>query len=346
MASGTLLLGDSVQAAQPGPDPAPGSVTQPPQVPQSQQASDIAKLILKLEAEISAGRSSSPAGDNAMETLQHILALMPDATPSDLDAIDAMPSRFDQRASEAEMRGDKQAAERFSAFRDAFALGGGRASSALGKASPPAAPIPSPPVTGPAPSTDFSSVVKRLEPRPETKTGENTGPLPNAGSGSANRSDSTPDRAEPHPTALTAAPKPARVPDGSLKPDQAKTGANPKPPSPANVRTIPPAMVIILLRRGEEKLLQGDISAARLLFQRAAAARSGAGAAGLAKTYDPLFLGELGAGGIQADAGLATEWYRKAIALGEDGAAASLSKLEQWKLENAEGLKPPAALKP
>ena len=267
----------------------------------------------KLEAEISAGRLSAPAGDNAMETLQRILALVPDATPSDLDAIDAMPSRFDQRAAEARMRGDRQAAERFSEFRDAFAPGD-RGAPAAGKTSPhPAAPAASrlpasppaasPPAASPAPAADLSSVVKRLEPKAETQAAGSHGPPQGVESGGPNRPASPPVPAEPRPAAVAAAPRPAPVPSAPPKPGQAKSFAGPAPPAPANAAPMPAAMTAVLLRRGEEKLAQGDISAARLLFQRAATSGSGPGAAGLAKTYDPLFLAALGASGIQPDAG-------------------------------------------
>jgi TPR repeat protein len=64
-----------------------------------------------------------------------------------------------------------------------------------------------------------------------------------------------------------------------------------------------------------------DISAARLLYERAATAGDGRAAAALARTYDPAFLAEVGAHGIAADASLALAWYRKAASLGDDARA-------------------------
>jgi hypothetical protein len=308
-----LLASGSLEAAQLGSEPEPAAPGR--QIPQPQQGGDIAKLMSSLEEEIAAGRLSAPTGDNAIETLQRILKLVPDATPSDLDAIDAMPSRFDQRASEARARGDTQAANRFSAFRDAFAPGGWARHT---PASPSPAPV-TPPVASPTPA-DLSGAVERLESKPETK---DLGSLPGS----------------PQPTVAAITPKSVQNPPEPPEPDHARTGGNPEPPNTANLAPGPDPAITVLLKRGEEKLAQGDISAARLLFQRAAQARSGAGAAGMARSYDPVFLTNLGASGIQADSELATEWYRKAIALGDDEAAVELRRLERWKSESAGNLK-------
>ncbi len=70
-----------------------------------------------------------------------------------------------------------------------------------------------------------------------------------------------------------------------------------------------------------------DISAARLLYERAATAGDGRAAAALARTYDPAFLAEVGAHGIVADASLALAWYRKAASLGDDSARARVEAL-------------------
>ncbi|UFN48999.1 hypothetical protein LPC08_23875 [Roseomonas sp. OT10] len=61
----------------------------------------------------------------------------------------------------------------------------------------------------------------------------------------------------------------------------------------------------------------GDISAARLLFSRAAQAGLRAAMTGMGKTYDPLFLGSIGARTDLADRAEAAAWYRRAIAQGD-----------------------------
>jgi len=73
-------------------------------------------------------------------------------------------------------------------------------------------------------------------------------------------------------------------------------------------------------------LALGDVSAARLLYERAASG-SGHAATAAGKTYDPAFLSQLGVRGIRADPGIAAEWYRKAVALGDVEADQLLRRL-------------------
>ncbi len=86
-------------------------------------------------------------------------------------------------------------------------------------------------------------------------------------------------------------------------------------------------MVALLLRRGGALLEDGDVSGARLYYERAAEAGSGPGASGAGRTYDPAFLASIDARGLQGDAVRAIDWYRKAIALGDQGAAEPLRTL-------------------
>jgi len=60
----------------------------------------------------------------------------------------------------------------------------------------------------------------------------------------------------------------------------------------------------------------GDISAARLLFTRAAESGSGRAAVALGDTYNPIFLAEHNVRGSLADPELAKAWYREGLALG------------------------------
>lgn len=76
-------------------------------------------------------------------------------------------------------------------------------------------------------------------------------------------------------------------------------------------------MITALMQRGQEMLSVGDISAARLLFERAANGGSAAAATALGRTYDPRFLASLGARGIRPDPAVAAEWYRRGSALGD-----------------------------
>jgi TPR repeat protein len=86
-------------------------------------------------------------------------------------------------------------------------------------------------------------------------------------------------------------------------------------------------MVDALLKQGKAMLSIGDISAARLLFARAAESGNGEAALALGDTYNPVFLADHGVVGPQADLELAKGWYRKAFALGEAGARERLPGL-------------------
>jgi TPR repeat protein len=71
----------------------------------------------------------------------------------------------------------------------------------------------------------------------------------------------------------------------------------------------------------------GDISAARRLYERAAALGSARAATAAGKTYDAAFLASIHAQGILPDPTAAAEWYRLAVKLGDQEAAERLAKL-------------------
>src|SRR5207302_4641634 len=82
-----------------------------------------------------------------------------------------------------------------------------------------------------------------------------------------------------------------------------------------------------LIRRGDELLSIGDMVAARLTYERAAAGGSGAAATGVAKTYDPLFLAQSGVRGLRGDPERAALWYGKAAGAGDREAQQRLGRL-------------------
>ncbi|MBV9523612.1 MAG: hypothetical protein JO010_12500 [Alphaproteobacteria bacterium] len=96
----------------------------------------------------------------------------------------------------------------------------------------------------------------------------------------------------------------------------------PNPPS-----TISPAETGILIQRGNELLGAGDIVSARLFFERAALAGDRRAAGGLGRTYDPLFLQEVGARGMPGNPAIAANWYRAAAQSGDAEAEARLNRL-------------------
>ena len=73
------------------------------------------------------------------------------------------------------------------------------------------------------------------------------------------------------------------------------------------------AEIAQMVKRGAELMANGDVAAARLMYQRAAEAGEASAAFALAETYDPQVLAK---GGIPADVGLAQTWYAKARDLG------------------------------
>ena len=103
-----------------------------------------------------------------------------------------------------------------------------------------------------------------------------------------------------------------------------------QPTGSPSAGTVPSAdMVALLLRRGDASFALGDVSSARLLYERAAEGGDGRGATGVGKTYDPMSLRAIGARGIQADPVAAATWYRRAIELGDQSAADRLTQLSQ-----------------
>jgi TPR repeat protein len=82
------------------------------------------------------------------------------------------------------------------------------------------------------------------------------------------------------------------------------------------------------LARGDSYLLVGDITSARLFYERAADAGSGQGAMRLGATLDPSFLSRAGLIGTRGDQAKADTWYRRARSLGAAEAASELKGRE------------------
>jgi hypothetical protein len=82
-----------------------------------------------------------------------------------------------------------------------------------------------------------------------------------------------------------------------------------------------------LVEKGSEQLQEGNVSQARLLFERAADAGLAAGAMSLAGTFDATELARLGVRGIRADNDSAKRWYERARQLGASEADQRLRRL-------------------
>jgi hypothetical protein len=102
-------------------------------------------------------------------------------------------------------------------------------------------------------------------------------------------------------------------------------------PAPRNQPTVPTfsgAEIAGLLARGDWLLATGDITAARLLYERAADAGEARAAVRLGETFDPVYLDGSHLRGLQGDRDMAVFWYRHARDLGATGVASRLKKLE------------------
>jgi TPR repeat protein len=126
--------------------------------------------------------------------------------------------------------------------------------------------------------------------------------------------------------ASVAAPS---VPARAVAPVETQTTLSPRrgvdarpvaPPAASSSAMLAETMV----RRGDALLQRGDVSAARLLYERAAAAGSGRAATAMGKTFDPTFLAGIGVSDTGADPALATRWYRRAAGLGDEEARTRL----------------------
>jgi TPR repeat protein len=83
-----------------------------------------------------------------------------------------------------------------------------------------------------------------------------------------------------------------------------------------------------LLARGDALLSAGDVTAARLFYERAADAGDGVGAIRLGETFDPAFLNRVRLRGVRGDVEAALFWYRRARDFGIADADVLLKPLE------------------
>lgn len=127
------------------------------------------------------------------------------------------------------------------------------------------------------------------------------------------------------PTAPAAVVVPQPVPQPAPAPVPTAIAPAPvRPPAPA----MSADMADMLIQRADAMLRQGDISAARLLYGRAASAGSGRAATAMGRTFDAAFLAQTGVVGLRPDPAQAMAWYRRAITLGDGDASTRLSALE------------------
>jgi hypothetical protein len=132
--------------------------------------------------------------------------------------------------------------------------------------------------------------------------------------------------------ARSAAPAPADAALSRRPPSPAEAEIKTAPPAPAPPASAPRTdddEIATLLARGRTYLANGDVSAARLAFRRAAEGGDAQAALALGGTFDPMVLKSLGAIGVAADPVQARGWYQKAAELGSRDAPQRLDQLAQ-----------------
>jgi TPR repeat protein len=94
-------------------------------------------------------------------------------------------------------------------------------------------------------------------------------------------------------------------------------------PASADAIPAPPAVAPaaeFALARGDEAMRQRDVVAARRFYEFAASAGVAGAATAVARTYDPIYLQQVGVRGVKADAEAALRWYKRASAEGAPAA--------------------------
>ena len=82
-----------------------------------------------------------------------------------------------------------------------------------------------------------------------------------------------------------------------------------------------------LMKKGDEQMADGNVSSARLLYERAAEAGLAEAAMAIAATFDAAELTRLQARGITPDSKEARRWYERARQLGAGEAEQRLRRL-------------------
>jgi hypothetical protein len=123
------------------------------------------------------------------------------------------------------------------------------------------------------------------------------------------------DAGEPIQAAVLPVPSPTGVAASSPTPAPAAKLSSAAGPPPVQLR-LPAAEIAALLGRADRLFALGDISSARLFYERAADAGNARAALRLGNTFDPAFL-NFAHLRVRGDTGKALYWYREARKLGE-----------------------------
>ncbi len=171
------------------------------------------------------------------------------------------------------------------------------------------------------PATDPVAAVGVIREFPEGPAGEPLLAAPPAGPAGEPLLAAPP--AGPAGEPLLAAP-PAAVVVATTAPNAETTT---RPTKPVEFR-LTAEEAAALLARGDRLLSIGDVTSARLFYERAADGGAGLAALRLGETYDPVFLDRVHLRGVRADLSAASSWYRRARDLGTADAEVLLRALE------------------
>ncbi len=127
---------------------------------------------------------------------------------------------------------------------------------------------------------------------------------------------------DPGDGAVRNAPRPDSRPVPIAAPKQAPALQNQAPPTRKGLSE---KQEIDSLERGATLMRNGDIAAARLLYEDLAVNGSAKGARALAETYDPIYLKGLFIAGLQPNVEKAKIWYERAAELGDSVSITRLS---------------------
>jgi hypothetical protein len=151
-------------------------------------------------------------------------------------------------------------------------------------------------------------------------------------------------------TQVTPKPETKGMPDPGLPPLSAATtlppaeadGSRPidapAPAYPTPAARLSEAEIGALMGRGDAFLRAGDITSARLYYERAVDAGDGNAALQLGASFDPVVVGLAGLRGITGDPAQALSWYRRARELGVSEAEGRIKSLEARALGQANSL--------
>jgi TPR repeat protein len=323
---------------------------------------ELVKLLLaRGSRQVAAGKITAPADDNALTTYREILLIAPEGRAGPM-LLERIRARYRDDARAAESAGNAAEARRLEALAIDPLGGAGPQPGTTDTAETTAtAPPPEPATAAPAttetastpaiapaaPSATTPAAMDNAAAAPPAATATETAPPPEpaAAAAATTATASTPTTAPTTPSAAAvdsaaAAPPPAVAPPAPAAapavPDSTAAAA-PATPRPAITgSTEPPStrpaplqkeMIGALMKRGDQMLAIGDISAARLLYERAAGAGDAKAATAAGKTYDPVFLSQIAARGVQPQPERAAEWYRRALEAGDAEAGARLTRL-------------------